>query len=83
MNLTPQIAQELITNSPPDLQQLLADPRTTDEARNAVASLVAPPPTQKVEAKVNGSSSSLDGQMTTNKAGDGRLQVVNENQEFT
>lgn len=77
MNLTPDIAQNLVNDPPPELQKLMADPRTTDEARQAVASLVAP-------SKANGTSDvAQTSSHGTSGLQDGRLQVVNEGQEFT
>ncbi|WWD03363.1 protein SEY1 [Kwoniella europaea PYCC6329] len=83
MNQTPQIASDLLSNPPPELQRILDDPRTTDEARQAVkeVSVVSPPPThnglvatqKEMEQTSNG----------VNSAGEGRLQIVNEHQEFT
>ena len=76
MNQTPAIASELLANPTVDLQRLMVDPRTSDEARDAVASLVSPPSsTQHLNGTTNG--------VPVNVVGDGRLQVVNENQEFT
>ncbi|KAL7421956.1 Dynamin-like GTPase that mediates homotypic ER fusion [Cryptotrichosporon argae] len=73
MNQTLDIAAQALANPPPELAAVLSDSRTTDEAKAAVASLS------------NGSSatggSSRD--EPTNRAGEGRLQVINENQEFT
>jgi hypothetical protein len=72
MNQTADLSAELAANPPAELRELLNDPRTTDSARAAVADVAKPPPTT-----TNGSKSS------SSQLGDGRLQVVNETQEFT
>ena len=72
MNQTADLSAGLAANPPAELRELLNDPRTTDSARAAVADVAKPPP-----ATANGSKSG-SGQL-----GDGRLQVVNETQEFT
>jgi hypothetical protein len=72
MNQTADISAGLAANPPAELRELLNDPRTTDSARAAVADVAKAPPTT-----VNGSKSS------SSQLGDGRLQVVNETQEFT
>jgi hypothetical protein len=77
MNQTADIAQKLVNDPPAELQQLMNDPRTSDSARAAVsdvASVTSP-------LKVNGGS--IGPVETTGEGGDGRLQVVNEVQEFT
>ncbi|WWC89135.1 protein SEY1 [Kwoniella dendrophila CBS 6074] len=79
MNQTPDIAANLLANPPPELQRILDDPRTTDEARQAVkdVSVVSPPPVH------NSLASTKKQNGDTNNAGEGRLQIVNEHQEFT
>ncbi|WWC69983.1 protein SEY1 [Kwoniella pini CBS 10737] len=79
MNQTPETASNLLANPPPELQRILDDPRTTDEARQAVkeVSVVSPPPVQ------NGLASTPKEPNGTNHSGEGRLQIVNEHQEFT
>jgi len=72
MNQTADLSAGLAANPPAELRELLIDPRTTDSARAAVADVAKPPPTT-----VNGSKSS------SSQLGDGRLQVVDEKQEFT
>jgi hypothetical protein len=72
MNQTADLSAGLAANPPAELRELLNDPRTTDSARAAVADVAKPPPTT-----TNGSKSS------SSQLGDGRLQVVNETQEFT
>ncbi|ODN80608.1 protein SEY1 [Cryptococcus amylolentus CBS 6039] len=68
MNQTPAIAANLVNNPPPELQRLMDDPRTSDSARQAVQEAVSPPT----------AAAQLAGTKATK-----RLQVVNENQEFT
>ncbi|OCF74245.1 protein SEY1 [Kwoniella mangroviensis CBS 8886] len=83
MNQTPQIASDLLSNPPPELQRILDDPRTTDEARQAVkeVSVVSPPPTHNgLVATQKEKEQTSDG---VNNVGEGRLQIVNEHQEFT
>ena len=72
MNQTADISAGLAANPPAELRELLNDPRTTDSARAAVADVAKLPATT-----VNGSKSS------SSQLGDGRLQVVDEKQEFT
>jgi hypothetical protein len=72
MNQTADISAGLAANPPAELRELLNDPRTTDSARAAVADVAKPPSTT-----INGSKSS------SSQLGDGRLQVVDEKQEFT
>lgn len=71
MNQTPQIAQDLLKNPPQELQQLLNDLRTPDSARKAVQELQAP-------FVGPGTAGNKDGAKESP-----RLQIVNENQEFT
>ncbi|WVQ81742.1 protein SEY1 [Cryptococcus sp. DSM 104549] len=80
MNQTPQLATDLLANPPPELERLMNDPRTTDEARQAVKEVatVSPPP-----AGTGGGILGDKADEKTNSVGEGRLQVVNENQEFT
>lgn len=80
MNQTPDLAAKLAADPPPELQQLLNDPRTTDSAREAVADVVKPSTTAtSVGASVNGhTSTSSPGALP-----DGRLQIVDEKQNFT
>ena len=73
MNQTPGIVTELLRDPPEDLKQLMADPRTSDAAREAVASIVSP------YSAINGPASSNG----TNGIEHGRLQVVDQHQEFT
>jgi hypothetical protein len=73
MNQTPGLAAALAADPPAELQQLLKDPRTTDSAREAVADIVKPPAT----------TSSNGHKEMTSRSGDGRLQVVDEKQDFT
>lgn len=73
MNQTADVSAGLAANPPAELQELLNDPRTTDSAREAVAD-VARLPVNSANGSTKQSSSQL---------GDGRLQVVNETQEFT
>lgn len=75
MNQTVDIARELASKPPPELEQLLNDPRTTDSAREAVSDLVRPPPGDGVNG--HATSPKMSG------AGDGRLQIVDEKQNFT
>ncbi|WWC61965.1 protein SEY1 [Kwoniella dejecticola CBS 10117] len=79
MNQTPEIAAGLLANPPPELQRILDDPRTTEDARQAVkdVSIVSPPPVQ------NSLGTSHKDSNGTNHSGEGRLQIVNEHQEFT
>ncbi|WWD17114.1 protein SEY1 [Kwoniella shandongensis] len=80
MNQTVDIAKNLVTNPPPELERLMNDPRTTDEARQAVKdiSVVSPPPS----GTATGFSAATGGN-GGDQSRDGRLQVVNEDQEFT
>lgn len=71
MNQTPQIAQDLLKNPPQELQQLLDDSRTPDSARKVVQEL-------QVSSAVSDTAGNKDG-----STGSSRLQIVNENQEFT
>lgn len=73
MNQTPGLSAALAADPPAELQDLLKDPRTTDSAREAVASLVKPPAT----------SSTNGHRPESSRSGDGRLQVVDEKQDFT
>jgi hypothetical protein len=72
MNQTADVSAGLVANPPAELRELLNDPRTTDSAREAVADVAKLPTTT-----VNGSKSH------SSQLGDGRLQVVDEKQEFT
>ncbi|OCF39288.1 protein SEY1 [Kwoniella heveanensis CBS 569] len=96
MNQTVDIANDLLSNPPPELERLMNDPRTTDEARQAVkeVSVVSPPPVKSIlsPSASNNTTAATDSLHTqngrgeggeTNSAGEGRLQIVNENQEFT
>ncbi|GFZ46730.1 Hydrolase acting on GTP to facilitate cellular and subcellular movement [Saitozyma sp. JCM 24511] len=95
MNQTSDIAKGLLANPPQELRELMDDPRTTDEARQAVAELTSPPASQPAASSTleaaaalpsasqpNGSSTAVLKELT-NRSGDGRLQIVNETQEFT
>lgn len=95
MNQTSDIAKGLLANPPQELRELMDDPRTTDEARQAVAELTSPPASQPTASTTleaaaalpsasqpNGSSTAAVKELT-NRSGDGRLQIVNETQEFT
>ncbi|ORY32882.1 RHD3/Sey1 [Naematelia encephala] len=73
MDQTISIASDLLSNPTKEIQELMSDPRTTDAARSAVKELVPGPES----TTVNGGSNGL------NKVGEGRLQIVNEHQEFT
>jgi hypothetical protein len=75
MNQTVDIASKLATDPPPELEKLLNDPRTTDSAREAVSELVKSPTSDGA----NGISASSK----PNGSGDGRLQIVDEKQNFT
>lgn len=95
MNQTAEIAKGLLVDPPQELRELMDDPRTTDEARQAVAELTSPPASQPTSSTTLGapgalpSTSQLNGSSVaavkdlTNRSGDGRLQIVNETQEFT
>ncbi len=72
MNQTGDITANLLRDPPEEMQRLMADPRMTNEAREAVASVMKTP-----------SSNGTGGANGINHRGDGRLQVVNERQEFT
>ena len=75
MNQTADIAAEMLKNPTDDLRGLMDDPRTSDAAREAIASLASSPPmTDPGRTAVPNGVSQL---------GDGRLQVVNEHQVFT
>ena len=76
MNQSINIASDLVNNPPQELVDLMNDPRTTPAARAAVSDVASVTSPLKVKT-------GLDGHSTTNKTGDGRLQVVNEDQEFT
>lgn len=69
MNQTPSIAQQALDNPPKELQDLLNDPRTSVEAKEAVLPLMA-----------NALAGDKQG---SNGLEDGRLQVVDEDQVFT
>ncbi|KGB78728.1 protein SEY1 [Cryptococcus deuterogattii 99/473] len=71
MNQTPQIAQDVLKNPPQKLQQLLDDSRTPDSARKAVQEL-------QVSSAASDTAGNKDGPTESS-----RLQIVNENQEFT
>ena len=73
MNQTSGIVKELLRDSPQDLKQLMADPRTSDTAREAVASTVSPSSVSNGLATIHG----------TNGTNESRLQVVDQHQEFT
>jgi len=73
MNQTPDIVAGLLRDPAEELQRLMADPRTTEEAREAVASVMSPPPTRNGAGLSNG----------IKKPVNGRLQVVDEHQTFT
>ncbi|WVR06913.1 protein SEY1 [Kwoniella sp. DSM 27419] len=77
MNQTSDIAQNLLANPPPELQRIMDDPRTTDEARQAVkdVSSTSTSVMPHVPKSVNGAGEA------SNRGG--RLQIVNEHQEFT
>ena len=74
MNQTPDLAASLAANPPAELRELLNDPRTTDSARQAVSEVVKPPTNDSVNGHPPASS---------NGTRDGRLQIVDEKQEFT
>lgn len=71
MDQAPAITQNIINNPPEDLQSLMVDSRTTDEARAAIADIAQPGTALSHLHK------------DTNGTGDGRLQIVNEHQEFS
>lgn len=71
MNQTADIAANLTANPPAELRELLNDPRTTDSAREAVADVTKIP------------TSTANGSNKSSQLGDGRLQVVDEKQDFT
>jgi hypothetical protein len=73
MNQTPGIAASLLQNPPQELRELLDDPRVSSEAREAVNSVRS----GTKEGSISGQGKTAAG------AGDERLQVVNESQEFT
>lgn len=75
MNQTVDIAADLAAKPPPELENLLNDPRTTDSARQAVSELVKSPAGESANGHVSATKS--------NGTGDGRLQIVNEKQDFT
>lgn len=76
MNQSIDIASNVINNPPKELQDLMNDPRTSPAARAAVSDVASVTSPLK-------SSATLDGATKSNKTEDGRLQVVDENQEFT
>lgn len=80
MEQTASIASEMLANPSKELQDVLNDPRTTDEARAAVKEVMPPAAAATIR---DPSSTSNDASSNTNKAGEGRLQIVNEHQEFT
>lgn len=82
MDQTVSIAKDLAANPTPELQELLNDPRTTDSARQAVADVVSPARNVNGVSNGNGHASNTTSGLV-NKAGEGRLQVVDENQNFT
>ena len=78
MNQAADIGAGLVANPPAELQELLNDPRTTDSARDAIADITKTP--------ASASSANGHGQghkESSSKLGDGRLQVVDEKQDFT
>jgi len=78
MNQTADIGAGLVANPPAELQELLNDPRTTDSAREAIADITKTP--------ASASSANGHGQPhkdSSSRLGDGRLQVVDEKQDFT
>ena len=72
MNQTDDVANSLLSNPPKELVELMQHPQTTDEARAAISD-IAP---ASSPLKANGSGSS-------HQATEGRLQIVNEKQEFS
>lgn len=82
MNQTVDIARGILADPPKEVLDVMRDAKTTDEARAAVAE-VSPSPLLAQPVLVNGSSSSASLSAPTNKAGEGRLQVVDEDQTFT
>jgi len=78
MNQTADVGAGLVANPPAELQELLNDSRTTDSAREAIADITKTP--------ASASSANGHGQShkdSSSKLGDGRLQVVDEKQDFT
>jgi hypothetical protein len=73
MNQTADISSSVAADPPAELQALLDDPRTTDSAREAVADVAKVPASNKTNGDTSNSS----------RVGDGRLQVVDEKQDFT
>jgi hypothetical protein len=73
MNQTADLSAGLAANPPPELKKLLNDPRTTESAREAVADV----------SKLPASNSANGHKQHSSQLGDGRLQVVDEKQEFT
>lgn len=67
--MDPTVVTNLVNDPPRDLVNLINDTRTSDEARSAIAEIAKP-----------GTALSENG---INKTGDGRLQIVNEQQEFS
>ena len=73
MNQTTDITNALLSDPPEELKKLMTEPRVTDDARDAVSSI------SQSTSLTNGTHPSNG----MNGLGDGRLQVVNEHQEFT
>lgn len=87
MNQSTDITNNLLQNPPKDLVDLMNDPRTTDEARQAVSELAKPPSALSKSALKNGDSrTAVENGSESGSGGktrEGRLQIVNENQEFS
>lgn len=73
MEQTADAAKTLLSQPPNDLIDLMQDPQTTDEARAAISEIA---PAGSALKQLNGSKGS-------HQATEGRLQIVNEAQDFT
>lgn len=79
MELSIDNAKAALANPPPELKSLLADERTPQGAKDAlVEAMHSPPPA----SAMNGDKGRLDGKGVS-RPGDGRLQVVDEEQRFS
>lgn len=85
----PEIVNQILTDPPQEFKDIMNDPAQSQETRDAIAA-VAPAgsslksiSTPSANGATGASSSSAAQLPNTNKPGDGRLQVVDENQVFS
>lgn len=84
MNQTADIARDILANPPKEVVDIMGDPRTSNDARAAISEISPSPLLANPITTSNGTGAATrSAALPINKAGEGRLQVVDENQNFT